>query len=158
MRLTTKTSYGIRALIDLAVVYKSGLPLSIKEISREEGISGIYLEQIFHRLRKEGFVESVRGPKGGYILSKKPSDLSVYKAVVALEGSVAPGRCSHHGKKTGKECARAAKCTSKEVWDEVARQIKNTLEKFSLDDMARRALELDPGKLGKVRSDAKGIS
>ncbi len=157
MRLTTKTSYGIRALIDLAVVHESGGPLSIREISHEEGISDIYLEQIFHRLRKGGFIKSVRGPKGGYILSRDPAGISVYEAVMALEGSIAPVRCSYD-KKQCKPCKKATRCTSKEVWDEVARQIQITLEKFSLQDMAGRALELDPDKLKKIRSYGKNIS
>ena len=157
MRLTTKTSYGIRALIDLAIMHESGKPLSIREISHEEGISDIYLEQIFHRLRRGGFIKSVRGPRGGYILSRDPAGLNVYEAVMALEGSIAPVRCSYK-KKQCKPCTKATRCTSKEVWDEVARQIQVTLEKFSLASMARRALELDPDKLKKLRSHEKSIS
>ncbi len=157
MKLTTKSAYGIRALIDLAIMYDSGRPVSIKDIAREEDISCVYLEQIFHRLRGKGIVRSVRGPKGGYILSRDPAELNAYEIVSALEGVVFPERCkSGKGKKDG--CERSARCVSREVWDEVARQIKTVLERFSLRDLAGRALEITPCKEVKVRLHAKSLS
>jgi Rrf2 family iron-sulfur cluster assembly transcriptional regulator len=157
MKLTTKSAYGIRALIDLAIMYDSGSPVSIRDIAQEEGISCIYLEQIFHRLRGKGIVRSVRGPKGGYILSRDPGELKVYEIVSALEGVVFPERCkAGKGKKDG--CERSARCVSKEVWDEVARQIKTVLEKHSLKDLAARALEITPCKEVKVKLYAKSLS
>lgn len=157
MKLTTKSSYGVRALIDLAVRYDKGEPVSTGRISREEGISNIYLEQIFNCLKKHGLVKSIRGPKGGYILARDPSKINVYEVVTALEGSVSLGRCVS-GK--GKEyvCKRASKCASKEVWDETARQIKGTLERFSLRDLADRTLEMNAGKSEKVRLYEKSLS
>ena len=150
MKLTTKSSYGVRALIYLAIGYDRGGPISIGRVSREEGISNIYLEQIFNRLKNRGLVKSIRGPRGGYILARDPSKLSVYEVVVALEGSVSPARCiSRKGKKT--ICARAGKCASKEVWDEMARQIERTLGRFSLKDLADRAGEINAGRNQKVQ-------
>jgi len=157
MLLTTKSSYGIRALIDLAIMYDRQVPISIKNISREEGISRVYLEQILNRLKKQGFVKSVRGPKGGYMLAKDPSGVSVYEVVMALEGSVAPGKCIS-GKGKIKVCERAGRCASKDVWNEVAKQIKKTLEGFSLRSLARRTLQIDPHKLEKVQDYEKSIS
>ncbi len=143
MLLTTRSSYGVRALIHLAIAYgQTRQPVSVRSISREEGISGVYLEQIFGRLKSHDIVKSVRGPKGGYILVKDPSKVSVYEVVMALEGNISPGKCV--GNKT--ICRRAGKCASKEVWDEVTRQITVALERFNLKDLAGRTLEIDPDK------------
>ena len=145
MRLTTKSSYGVRALIDLAVMYDARKPVSIKEISKKEGISIVYLEQIFNALKNEGVIRSVRGPKGGYVLAKDPSKVNVYDAMRILEGGLSSVRCySKTGKK--KTCARMCSCASKEVWEELTRQIEKTLKKFTLKYLAERALEIDPKK------------
>ena len=148
MRLTAKTSYAIRALIDLAVMYRGKKPVSIKDISTEEGISSIYLEQIFNRLRKAGIVKSIRGPRGGYILAKPPVKISVYDAITALEGEVSSVGC-RYGRREGASCGQACRCASKEVWDEVTRQIQRTLESFSLGYLAEKAVQKDPGKLAR---------
>jgi Rrf2 family protein len=151
MKLTTRSSYGVRALVNLAIMYDDGHPVSIKYVSRKEGISSIYLEQIFNRLKKQGIVRSIRGPKGGYSLSKDPSQISVYEVVLALEGRVSPARC-FSDKKEMTVCKRAGKCASKEVWDEVARHIKDALESFSLKDLAKRTLQIDPENREKAIS------
>ncbi len=141
MRLTTKTSYGIRALIDLAIMHGAGKPLTIKNISQREGISSVYLEQIFNKLKNHGIVKSVRGPKGGYILARDPEKVSVYDAIEALEGGVSSVGCVSERSK--KKCIRLGKCASKEVWDEVTRQIQKTLGSFSIGYLAKKAVEID---------------
>ncbi|MEA3489628.1 MAG: Rrf2 family transcriptional regulator [Candidatus Omnitrophota bacterium] len=145
MRLTSKTSYGIRALVDLAIMYSRKSPVSIRKISREEGISSIYLEQIFNRLKNHGIVKSIRGPRGGYMLARSPSEISVYDAIDALEGEVTSVGC-RSGRIKGAACKQAGRCVSKEVWDEVTGQIQKTLKSFSLKCLAKRAIEIDPGK------------
>lgn len=143
MLLTTKVSYGIRALIDLALSYEKDEAVSIKQISGKEGISSVYLEQIFSKLKKQKIITSTRGPKGGYTLARDPEQLSVLEIVLALEGSVAPGKCV--SKKTGKKvCTRAGICPSKEIWDEIEMQIRGTLEKYKLNDLVKRAAVLSP--------------
>ncbi len=145
MLLTTKVSYGIRALISMARSCERTRSVPIKYISDKEKISGVYLEQIFNRLKKKGVIKSTRGPKGGYSLAKAPQDLSLLEIVLALEGSVAPGKCV--SKKTGKKiCRRADLCPSKEIWDELEEQIHHTLGKYYLSDLVKRARILDPGK------------
>lgn len=152
MLLTTRSSYGIRALIHLAIAYgQKQQPVSVRRISKEEGLSGIYLEQIFSRLKGQGIVKSVRGPKGGYVLARDPSRVSVYEVVMALEGNVSPGKCARNRT----TCRRVGKCASKEVWDEVTRQITGTLERFNLRDLAGRTLEIDPNK-GACKAAVKG--
>jgi Rrf2 family protein len=142
MRLTTRSSYGIRALISMAAAYGQEKPLSLKDISKEEEISCVYLEQIFNKLKRSGLVKSVRGPKGGYLLSKDPSELTVLEVVTALEDSYAGDRCL-----CGKElCEKASRCASKEVWEEVSVETKKALGRFSLGRLAARSKELAPQK------------
>ena len=143
MLLTTKVSYGIRALITLACSYEKEGALSIKKISGKEEISSVYLEQIFSKLKKKKIITSIRGPKGGYTLTKSPQQVNLLEIVLALDGSVAPGKCV--SKKTGKTvCTRAGICPSKEVWDEIEMQIKGTLEKYKLSDLVKRSAILSP--------------
>jgi len=144
MKLTTRSSYGVRALIDLAVMYGEKKPVSISNIAKKEGISNIFLEQIFNQLKNQGTVKSVRGPKGGYVLAKSPSSITVYEIVKTLEGSIFSERCIDADGGEQKVCRRSGRCASKEVWDEVARQIKSTLERFTLKDLADRAVKIDP--------------
>ena len=145
MRLTTKSSYGVRALINLAAVYKRKQPVSIRSISKEEGISTIYLEQIFNTLKNRGLVKSVRGPRGGYVLAKDPAKINVYEAIEILEGDVSSVRCVPKNGR-GKTCAQLCNCASKEVWDELTLQIKKTLEGFSFKYLAERAIKIKPKK------------
>ncbi len=142
MKLTNKSSYGVRALIDLAVLYDEKTPVSINWVAKKEGISRTFLEQIFNSLKNKDIIKSCRGPKGGYSLAKKPRDISVYDVVKALEGNMSPAKCeTTEGKK--RICKRASMCASKGVWDEVADQIKKTLQKYSLEDLACRAKNID---------------
>jgi Rrf2 family iron-sulfur cluster assembly transcriptional regulator len=69
MRLTTKGRYGVRALVNLASTY-ANRPVAIKQIAKEEKISPEFLEQIFYLLKKNGIISSIRGPGGGFVLSK----------------------------------------------------------------------------------------
>ena len=149
MRLTTRSSYGVRALINLAIVHATEKPVSLKQISREENISKIFLDQIFNQLKKQNLVKSVRGPKGGYILAKDPSEISVFEIVSILEGDVFTEKCLS-GKTKDKMCTNSGRCASGEVWTEVAQQIKKTLDKFSLRDLANRTIEIDPSRSSEV--------
>jgi Rrf2 family protein len=125
-------------------------PVSISSISKEEGISTIYLEQIFNVLKNRGLVKSVRGPKGGYVLAKDPAKVNVYEAINILEGDISSVRCMPKGGK-GKTCARLCNCASKEVWEELTRQIEKTLKGFSLKYLADRAKKINPGRVTGAR-------
>jgi Rrf2 family protein len=89
MRLSTKSRYGVRALYDIAY-HSQGLPTPIKEISRRQGVTPRYLEQIFQRLKKAGIVKSVRGPKGGYYLSRQPEEVVVSDIIRAMGSRSSP--------------------------------------------------------------------
>ena len=81
MKLSTKTRYGLRALLELVRQYDGRTPLSITDIASKENISERYLEQLFLKLRRDGLIESVRGPQGGYLLSRAPMEITVAEVV-----------------------------------------------------------------------------
>ena len=92
MRLSTQSRYGVRAIFDIAY-HSEGLETQVKDISRRQGISARYLEQIFQKLRKGGIVGSKRGPAGGYFLSKKPEEITIGEIVRITEGGINPVLC-----------------------------------------------------------------
>ncbi|MBD3426970.1 MAG: Rrf2 family transcriptional regulator [Candidatus Omnitrophica bacterium] len=153
MNLTTRSSYGVRALVSLTVMNGAACPVSIREIAELEGISDIYLEQIFSTLKKSGILRSVRGPKGGYSLSRDPERVNVYQIVKALEKRSFPSRCLT-GRDGCSSCTMSASCVSTEVWAELEKYMKNALEKFSLRDLAEKKTEKLSSKVPRNPSGA----
>ena len=84
MKFSTRTLYGLKAVLVLAGRFGEG-SLSVSQIAKKECISVAYLEQILNALKKKGLVKSVRGPQGGYVLSQKPSEISLDKLFYALQ-------------------------------------------------------------------------
>jgi Rrf2 family iron-sulfur cluster assembly transcriptional regulator len=100
MRLSTKGRYAVMAMADLAK-NGSGRAVSLAEIATRQEISLSYLEQLFARLRKGGLVQSVRGPGGGYRLSKTPDETVVADIVLAVDEPIRATRCTSHGTPRG---------------------------------------------------------
>ena len=88
MKLSTRSTYGMRALVELGLAASGRSPLSATAIASKQDLSVAYLEQLLHRLKKHGLVQSVRGPKGGYILDKEPDQITIGEIVRVLDGSV----------------------------------------------------------------------
>lgn len=155
MKLSTKGKYGVRALFEIARNFGQG-PLSIKEIAGRQNISLSYLEQILHRLGKAGIIESVRGPHGGYVLARKPSDVTIGDIVRSLEGPIALSHCLEPGMASG--CYQADDCVARMVWAKVGEKIEEALDGITFDHLLRqyhgkdRERELPAGK----RRAAKG--
>ena len=134
MKLSTKSTYGLRAMVNIALEQKKGA-VSIKEISKKENISSVYLEQLLNKLRREDLVKSVRGPSGGYVLSRKPDDITVKDIVKTLEGSIAPVDCA-----TGREgrrtvCNKNKNCAARIAWTKLAKAIDDCLKSVTLADL-----------------------
>ncbi len=89
MKLTMKGDYGLRAMIDMAMYYGQG-PIESADIANRQYVPEQYLDQILMILRKEGLVKSVRGPRGGHMLSRSPSEITMSQVMQALEGYVPP--------------------------------------------------------------------
>jgi len=132
MRLSTRSEYGLRALVSL--VHRQGeQPVPLRIIAEEEGISEQYLEQIFVELRRAGFVVSVRGAKGGYRLARSADDIRVGEVVRLLEGSLAPYDCLDAD---GPGCQRQDRCYTRKIWQRLQDTIEDTLGQMSLAEAA----------------------
>src|SRR5271169_2720238 len=92
MRITTTSRYGVRALFDVAY-HGGGQPTQIKDIAKRQRISQRYLEQIFNKLLKGGLLKSRRGPRGGYLLARDASEISVGDIITAAQGPIVPVQC-----------------------------------------------------------------
>ena len=134
MKISTRTRYGIRAVLELAVGYGQG-PLQLKVIAQHQDISVKYLEQIIAMLKSGGLVRSVRGAKGGYILAKSPNQVKLSDVFACLEGPVNTVDCIENQN----YCARAADCLSRQVWTQVQNAINNVLQSITLQDLVAKA-------------------
>ena len=132
MRLTTKGRYAVTAMLDLAIHYKDG-PITLSDISRRQGISLSYLEQLFSKLRKGGLVDSARGPGGGYRLSREASEVAVADVISAVDESIDVTRCGGKG-----DCQEGEPCLTHELWCDLSQQIYDFLSGISLADLVTR--------------------
>ena len=133
MRISTKGRYAMQLMLDLAR-YNTGEPISLKDISKRQEISEKYLEQIISLLNKGGFVRSVRGAQGGYLLNRDPKDYKVGEILRITEGDLAPVACLQSG---AAPCARAADCRTLSVWDGYYKLSREYFSGVTLADLMR---------------------
>lgn len=131
MKVSTKGRYALRLMIDIAV-NSNDKPVSIKEIARRQGISEKYLEQIISILNSAGFVRSIRGAQGGYILRKEPSECTVGMILRLTEGSLAPVACIEDNVV---QCDRVENCATIEVWRRLNDAINGVVDNITLADL-----------------------
>lgn len=127
MKFSTRAEYGLKAMVNLAKDHPA--QKSIKEVSKSEKISVKYLERLINELRKGDLVKSQRGKSGGYVLTRKPTQIRVGEIIEIVEGPIAPMKCF------GKSCAMKNTCSSSVVWNKVGEQIKKTLYGIKLSDL-----------------------
>ncbi|WP_018231432.1 Fe-S cluster assembly transcription factor [Thioalkalivibrio thiocyanodenitrificans] len=136
MRLTTKGRYAVTAMLDLAIHNENG-PISLADISKRQGISLSYLEQLFARLRKQGLVVSTRGPGGGYTLSRPASDTPIADVISAVDEKVDTTRCGGTA-----DCHNNQRCLTHDLWTDLSDQIRRFLTDITLADvMARNGVQ-----------------
>jgi len=135
MKLSSKSRYAVTALADIAGFNQSE-PISLRDISLRQGISLVYLEQLFLKLKKNDVVKSKRGKKGGYILSRNASDIKISDILFAVEEKVKTVGCEKHSKKGCN--GRSAKCISHNLWDELEVYINNFFQQRSLSDLINK--------------------
>jgi len=138
MKLTTKGRYAVMALADLANFDNNG-PISLRDISLRQGISLLYLEQIFSKLKKKNIVRSIRGVNGGYILTKKPEQIKLANIFSAVEEEVKTVQCKRDSKKGCN--GKATKCITHNLWDELEFYIKDFFNKKNLGDLIKNKNE-----------------
>tara|TARA_R110002094_G_scaffold744_7_gene3920 strand:- start:335 stop:814 length:480 start_codon:yes stop_codon:yes gene_type:complete len=132
MRLTTKGRYAVTAMLDLALHEGRG-PISLADISSRQRISLSYLEQLFAKLRRNGLVKSVRGPGGGYQLSRDKAEIFVVQVIDAVNESVDATGCNSKG-----DCHEGEACLTHYLWCDLSDQIHGFLSGISLDDLVGR--------------------
>ena len=138
MRITTTSRYGVRALFDVAY-HGGGQPTQIKDISRRQKISQRYLEQIFNKLLKAGLLNSRRGPRGGYMLSRDPSEISVGEVITAAQGPIIPVRCLADDTEKRKFCDVFENCITRHVWKQTQNLLIDYYSSVSIADLCALA-------------------
>lgn len=132
MRLTTKGRYAVTAMLDLAI-HGIKKPVSLNDISGRQGISLSYLEQLFAKLRRNELVSSVRGPGGGYRLSRDGKEISIAQVVDAVNESMDVTRCQRKG-----DCQDGEQCLTHHLWMDLSDQIHAFLSDISIGDLVEK--------------------
>lgn len=135
MRLSTKGRYGLHAMYELAKHY-GGDPLPLSVISKETELPIGYLEQLIRKLKKDKLVDSIRGPKGGYYLTKNPKDITIGDVLRSSEDFFGVTECSNDFGVCGKEDF----CIARQVWIVIADEINKTIDSITLQDMVDKKI------------------
>ena len=133
MKLTTKGRYAVTAMLDLALHANEG-PVSLADISERQGISISYLEQLFAKLRRNGLVSSVRGPGGGYRLSRESTQIFIAEVVDAVDEPVDVTRCEGQD-----NCQNGEPCLTHYLWEDLSQQLHKFLSAISLQSLVERS-------------------
>ena len=132
MKLSSKGRYAVMAMADLAKNHDPR-PISLNEISLRQGISILYLEQLFLKLRQNSLVNSTRGPHGGYVLSKSPDQIKLSNIISAVDEEVKMLKCNKNSKKGCN--GKSVKCITHSLWDELGEHINLFFKQKSLEDV-----------------------
>jgi len=133
MKLSTRSRYGTRMMLDLAQHYDEG-PVQIGNVSKRENISVKYLEQLIIPLKKANFIKSVRGPKGGHMLAKPPEAITVGEIVRVLEGGINLSSCIENPE----VCDRTRECLTRGLWEEATKAMYEKLNSATLSKMINK--------------------
>ncbi|MCR5375048.1 MAG: Rrf2 family transcriptional regulator [Lachnospiraceae bacterium] len=134
MKLSTKGRYGLRAFVDIAI-YSEEEPVSLAEVAKRQDISISYLEQLMTKLKKANLVEAVRGASGGYVLSRKPEDISVGDVLRALEGDLSPVECATEEESCEHSCGAVGHCTTRLVWKKINDSVNDTINNIFISEL-----------------------
>ncbi len=130
MNLTTRGKYAVTASLDLAMNYEKNSFVAISEIAERQSIPAAYLEQLFRYLRKAGILTSLRGPGGGYRLTRPNSDIKIGEIIAAVERKMDATQCGGEG-----NCSAGSKCLAHNLWTELNNEVDLFLMNKSLDDV-----------------------
>ncbi|MDP2719211.1 MAG: Rrf2 family transcriptional regulator [Dehalococcoidia bacterium] len=133
MKLSTRGSYGTRAMLYLALHYDEG-PIQLKEIARTQAVSERYLEHLIIALKVAGMVNSTRGARGGFVLARNPSLIKISEIVQVLEGSLSPMVCIEEPG----SCLRSTGCVTRDLWTEMKMAMVGVLETTTLQNLVER--------------------
>jgi len=151
MKLTTKGRYAVTAMLDLALHGDHG-PVTLADVSARQEISLSYLEQLFSRLRRSHLVASVRGPGGGYRLSRGADAIFISEVVEAVSESLDTTRCGNKG-----DCQSGEKCLTHHLWYDLSEQIHQFLDSISLNDLMKKREIRQVADRQNLRQSAAGF-
>ncbi|MDD5584626.1 MAG: Rrf2 family transcriptional regulator [Candidatus Omnitrophica bacterium] len=137
MRITYKGDYALKAILDLALHYGSGV-VTIHELAKEADIPIKFLEQVLLELKRGGFVESKRGKVGGYFLAKHPSQIKIGDIIRFVDGPIEPITCVE---KNYCGCRDIYKCAFRPIWQNVSEAISSIVDNTTFEDLANRIRE-----------------
>lgn len=152
LRLSTKGQYGVRAMFEIANGYPDK-PVTIKEIAEKQAVSVAYLEQILNKLRNGGLIKSIKGPGGGYLLSRKPEEISISAILKELEGPVAITSCLD----PEEGCVRVDGCVTYMLWKSLGEKIEGFLDTVTLRDLIKGTLLHKGGKVKTIHMSLRGV-
>ena len=138
MKISTKGRYGLRIMTDIAIHGKNEC-VSLKDIAEREHLSEKYLEQIINLLGKENLVQSVRGAKGGYHLTRSVEEITVKDILLATEGSLAPVACAADNDC----CENYCDCVTSFIWTQMYDAVMGVVEKITLKDLVEKSHTVD---------------
>ncbi|MBU0579773.1 MAG: Rrf2 family transcriptional regulator [Candidatus Margulisbacteria bacterium] len=139
MQVTYKGDYALKVILDLSLNFKKEL-VHIEDVAQRQDIPQNFLEQILLLLKKGGFVQSKKGPNGGYQLTRSPKTISLGEVVRFIEGPIYPISCvDPHGPQTCKETKR---CAFIGVWKEVGDAISNIVDNINFEQMVEKTKKL----------------
>jgi Rrf2 family protein len=137
MQISTKGKYSVRAVLDIAQ-HSTGSPVPLAAISKREGISLLFLEQLFQQLRKGDVVRSVRGPHGGYVLARDPAQITIGQIVRLIEPPLYTSSCfTNDG--TVDNCRIGETCIGGAIWKQLAEHIDNFLDSITVADLCNKS-------------------
>lgn len=141
MMFSTKAEYGVRVMVELAR-RDAGSPVSLSEIAEHDKLPLAYLEHLAARLRKAGLIDSKRGARGGYMLARPATEITMAEVVEALEGTIAPIECISESADGGLVCSRESDpdhvCPTKLLWTRVRGAVVTTLHETRLSDLIQQ--------------------
>ena len=132
MKLSTRSRYGTRLMVDLAQHYDEG-PIQIRDIAKRQDISAKYLEQLIIPLKKTNHVKSIRGPKGGHMLARSPQEITVGEIVKVLEGDISLVHCVENPD----SCKRIDICPTRDIWKTATEAMFNELNAVTLSELIK---------------------
>ena len=137
MKISAKTDYACRALLELALKYDSGQPIQLNEIVHNQGIPDKYLVQILVMLKGAGFVRSKRGAEGGYIMAKHPSEITLGEVIRVVEGSLLALKCSTENDSS--ICPRIPICEFHPIWGKIRGIISGIVDNITFEQICKQS-------------------
>jgi Rrf2 family protein len=137
MQVSSRGKYSVRAVLDIAQ-HSDGSPVSLGAISQREGISLLFLEQLFQQLRKGNIVKSVRGSHGGYVLAREASEITIGEIVRLIEPPLYTSSCFSKEESVD-DCRISSSCISGAIWKQLSEHVDNFLDSITVADLANKA-------------------